>query len=79
MAESFLEKLEREHPEFIGDHYPGGFSICPVDIGYEERTDCPFANGVQPWEEAEEADCYAAGAGRVRSERSEKNERKGPI
>lgn len=59
MAESFLEKLEREHPEFIGDFFPGGFALCPVDAGYEERTECPIANGVQPLEEAKEADCYA--------------------
>ena len=36
--ETMLDRLEREHPEFIGDEYPGGFAICPVDVGYERAT-----------------------------------------
>lgn len=37
---TFLEKLEREHPEFIGEKFPGGVAICPEDCGYEKSTPC---------------------------------------
>lgn len=37
---TFLEKLEREHPEFIGEKFPGGVAICPEDCGYEKSTHC---------------------------------------
>ena len=53
-----LVQLEREHPEFIGDEYPGGFAICPVDAGYERITECPWANKEEPWETVSHAACY---------------------
>lgn len=37
---TFLEKLEREHPEFIGEKFPGGVALCPEDCGYEKSTPC---------------------------------------
>lgn len=37
---TFLEKLEREHPEFIGEKFPGGVAICPEDCGYEKSSHC---------------------------------------
>ena len=57
-TETFFERLEREHPEFIGDEYPGGFAICPVDVGYERVTDCPWANKEAPWDTVSQAGCY---------------------
>lgn len=59
MTETYFDRLEREHPEFIGPQYPGGFAICPADAGYETHTDCPYANGGCYWETVSEADCYA--------------------
>lgn len=57
-TETFFDRLEREHPEFIGDEYPGGFAICPVDVGYERLTDCPWANKEAPWDTVSQAGCY---------------------
>ena len=37
---TFLERLEKEHPDFIGSRYPGGVALCPEDCGYEKRSPC---------------------------------------
>lgn len=36
---TMLEKLQMEHPEFIGQQFPGGVAICPEDVGYEDISD----------------------------------------
>lgn len=53
---TFAEKLEREHPEFFGPEYPGGFALCPVDAGYEKTSPCVYAHGEYT---AGIPDCYA--------------------
>lgn len=35
---TFKEKLQKEHPEEIEDHYFGGCAGCPYDYGYMENT-----------------------------------------
>ena len=45
---TFIERLEREHPEFIGPQYLGGVALCPADAGYEETSPCPIAHGGLP-------------------------------
>jgi hypothetical protein len=40
-----LERLEREHPDFIGSRYPGGVALCPEDCGYEKRSPCEAMAG----------------------------------
>ena len=42
---TFLERLEREHPDFIGNRYPGGVALCPEDCGYEKRSPCEAMAG----------------------------------
>ena len=37
---TFLDRLRKEHPEFIGEKFPGGVAICPEDCGYEKSTPC---------------------------------------
>ena len=37
---TFLDRLRQEHPEFIGEKFPGGVAICPEDCGYEKSTPC---------------------------------------
>ena len=53
---TYLEKLEREHPEFIGPEYQGGIALCPVDAGYEKVSPCPYVHGA-PVDDP--AACYA--------------------
>ena len=38
--ETMLDRLRREHPEEIGDEFPGGVRLCPEDLGYEPETVC---------------------------------------
>lgn len=40
--ETMLEMLRREHPEEIGEQYPGGVRLCPEDLGYEVETRCVY-------------------------------------
>ena len=42
---TFLERLEKEHPDFIGSRYPGGVALCPEDCGYEKRSPCEAMAG----------------------------------
>jgi hypothetical protein len=37
-----LDRLRREHPEEIGDQFPGGVRLCPEDLGYEPETACEY-------------------------------------
>ena len=40
--ETMLDRLRREHPEEIGDQFPGGVRLCPEDLGYEPETACEY-------------------------------------
>lgn len=40
--ETMLDRLRREHPEEIGDQFPGGVRLCPEDLGYETETVCEY-------------------------------------
>lgn len=40
--ETMLDRLRREHPEEIGDQFPGGVRLCPEDLGYEPETICAY-------------------------------------
>lgn len=46
---TFLQKLEKEHPEFIGEKFPGGVAICPEDCGYEKNTPCAAMTASGPF------------------------------
>lgn len=37
----FREKLQKEHPDRIGEVYCGDCEGCPCDYGYEEWNGCP--------------------------------------
>lgn len=41
---TYFERLEMEHPEFIGPQYMGGVALCPADAGYEETSPCLYAD-----------------------------------
>lgn len=42
---TFLERLEKENPDFIGSRYPGGVALCPEDCGYEKHSPCEAMTG----------------------------------
>lgn len=45
--ETMLDRLRREHPEEIGEQFPGGVRLCPEDLGYEERTECRYLRSLK--------------------------------
>lgn len=46
---NMLNRLRKEHPEFIGERFPGGVAICPEDVGYPATKDCPVVrSGYKP-------------------------------
>lgn len=34
---TFKEKLQQEHPNYVGERYEGGCRLCPYIYGYESR------------------------------------------
>lgn len=37
---TYRDKLQKEHPERVGDHYTGGALLCPKTYGYEDIFPC---------------------------------------
>ena len=37
---TFRQRLEREHPDGLGEQYVGGCCGCPSDFGYEKKMGC---------------------------------------
>lgn len=53
---TYFEKLEQEHPDFIGPQYPGGVALCPDEAGYEKVSPCPVNQRIPV---PTQANCYA--------------------
>lgn len=56
---TYLEKLQKEHPEFLGEKYPGGVAICPEDVGYETNTVCRAMQPGGAFDPAVCLDCWS--------------------
>lgn len=76
---TFLDKLRKEHPEFVNEKYPGGVALCPEDCGYEEKSVCAAMESgqfnpaacMECWDREigeERTDCHTGAAALVRND-----------
>ncbi len=75
---TFREKLEKEHPEDVGERYVGGCRGCPHGYGYEKEHNKAFCNRKDVTVEVRCRECWDRVIPEQKAEKKEKPKKEEP-